>query len=347
MDNFLRDARINKNDEFYTLFSDIEKEIEKYLDYNPDLFRGKTVLCPCNDPLDSSFTIFFAQNFTKLGLKKLITTSYNTNGNDAEVHTLEPIQNSRVDIKNISTKKLKGDGDFRSHEVKNFRDESDFIITNPPFSLFREFISWIIEAKKKFIVIGNINCIAYKEIFPLLKDNRAWLGTGLGRWISGFVVPEWYPLHGTEASISPDGKKIVSTNSCLWLTNVTHSKRHEPLSLMTMEDNLRYSKHKEIRSGGYKEYDNYNAIDVPFTDSIPSDYDGIMGVPLTFLDKYCPDQFTIIGSAMGWTHSVMSKEWKESVGYKEDIISNSGTRGYGIVEGKQKYHRILITHKLI
>ena len=288
----------NQKDEFYTQYEDVEREIHAYLDYNPDLFRGKTVLCPCNDPLDSSFTIFFAQNFTKLGLKKLITTSYNTNGNDAEVHTLEPIQNSRVDIKNISTKKLKGDGDFRSHEVKNFRDESDFIITNPPFSLFREFISWIIEAKKKFIILGNQNAITYKEVFPLIAGNKIWLGHRFNERVNGknltYRVPKSYIITASEFFVDQSGNRFVTVPGTGWFTNVDHGKRYQPLSLMTMKDNLRFSKHGKIREIGYLKYDNYNAIEVPFVDAIPSDYKGYMGVPITFLGKYCPDQFKII-----------------------------------------------------
>lgn len=366
----LRNAKAQQNDEFYTLYSDIEKEMNAYVDYNPNVFRGKTILCPCNDPNWSNFTKYFTLNFEKLGLKKLISTSYALDSkplksplqwsmceiNDAKydetktstcgkVFILENDKNSSGKIDSDGSKweyYLEGDGDFRSEEVKKLRDEADFIITNPPFSLFREFVSWIVEADKKFLIIGNINCIAYKEIFPMLMNNKAWLGTGIGRWISGFLVPDGYELYGTEARLDENGRRIVATNSCLWLTNIDHGKRHQPLSLMTTDDNIRYSKHKEIKGIGYKRYDNYNAIDVPYSDAIPSDYDGIMGVPLTFMDKYCPEQFKIVGAAMGWTHSVMSEDWKESVGYIDDVRSNAGTRGYGIVEGVQKYHRILI-----
>lgn len=367
----LRKAKENKNDEFYTMYEDIEKEINAYLDFNKDVFRDKTVLCPCDDPEWSNFTKYFALNFKKLGLKKLICTSYA----HASKHISIPYQLSlfemnspkydesktkthgkifvlegdkdhsgKIDVNDFDWEYLDGDGDFRSEEVKKLRDESDVIVTNPPFSLFREFVAWINEASKKFLIIGNINCIAYKEIFPLLMDNKAWLGTGIGRWISGFIVPDGYELYGTEARVTNDGKRIVSTNSCLWLTNLDHGKRHNPLSLMSESDNIKFSKHKDIRGNGYKKYDNYNAIDVPYTDAIPSDYKGYMGVPLTFMDKYCPEQFVIIGPAMGWTHSNMSDEWKEKVGYKDNVKSNSGTRGYGIVEGKQVYHRIIIAN---
>ena len=356
----LRKAKENKNDEFYTLYEDIEKEMNAYIDFNNNVFRDKIVFCPCDDPEWSNFTRYFAQNFEKLGLKKvnfeqLSLFEINSPQYDkkktktcGKIFVLENDEDSsgRIDINDIKWNYLKGDGDFRSEEVKKLRNEADFIITNPPFSLFREFVAWIIEANKKFLLIGNINCIAYKEIFPLLKDNKVWLGTGIGRWISGFIVPDGYQLYGTEAKLSKEGKRIVSTNSCLWLTNIDHGKRHQPLSLMTEADNIKFSKHKEIRGTGYKKYDNYDAIDVPYSDSIPSDYDGIMGVPLTFMDKYCPEQFKIVGSAMGWTHGTMSEEWKKSVGYKSDVISKAGTKGYGIINGIQIYHRILIIRNI-
>ena len=368
----LRKAKENKNDEFYTQYEDIEKEMNAYIDFNADVFRGKTVLCPCDDPEWSNFTKYFALNFEKLGLKKLICTSYAYESKHVEhPYQLSLFESSsskydpsktkthgkifildgdkdksgRIDINDFDWDYLEGDGDFRSDEVIKLRDESDFIITNPPFSLFREFVAWIMEAKKQFLVIGNINCIAYKEIFPLLMENKVWLGTGIGRWISGFIVPDGYELYGTEAKINEKGKRIVATNSCLWLTNIDHVKRHQPLSLMTEADNIKFSKHKDIKGQGYKKYDNYDAIDIPYTDAIPSDYDGYMGVPLTFMDKYCPEQFEIIGSAMGWTQSTMSDEWKEKVGYKSDVKSKSGTRSYGIIDGKQMYHRILIKKK--
>lgn len=184
-------------------------------------------------------------------------------------------------------------GDFRSKEVTDLRNISDFVITNPPFSLFREFIKWIETYKRKFLIIGNINAISYKEVFPLIKQNNIWLGTGMGRWISGFFVPDDYELFGSEARMDK-GKRIVSTNNALWLTNIEHGKRHRLISLMSMEDNIKFSKHKSLKSNPYPKYENYDAIEVPFTDSIPNDYDGVMGVPITFLDKYNPDQFEII-----------------------------------------------------
>ena len=311
-------AKNAKNDEFYTRYHDIQKEINAYLEYNPDVFRDKTILLPCDDPEWSNFTLFFAQNFEHFGLKKLISTSYaadskkyvyrqlslfesenpkfdeSKTNSHGKVFILERGNTTgRIDIKNIDFEYLDGDGDFRSKEVKKLRDEADIIITNPPFSLFREFLAWIVEADKKFLIMGNINCITYKEVFPLIMQNKIWLGNGMGRYISGFLVPDDYELYGTEARIE-DGKRIISTNNSLWLTNLEHGRRHQPLRLMTLADNLRFSKHKEIREHGYQKYDNYDAIEVPYTDAIPGDYDGVMGVPVTFLDKYCPEQFGIV-----------------------------------------------------
>lgn len=314
-------AKSAKNDEFYTQFSDIQKEVNAYLEYNPDIFRGKTILLPCDDPEWSNFTKFFAQNFEMLGLKKLISTSYATASKKVSYHQLtifelnspqydeektethgkifkldRDINNSgKIDIEDLEWTYLEGDGDFRSEEVKKLRNEADIVITNPPFSLFREFLAWIVEAKKQFMVIGNINCILYKEVFPLIMNNEVWLGNGMGRWISGFIVPKSYELYGTEARIDEEGNRIVSTNNCLWLTNIDHGRRHQPLQLMSMKDNIKYSKHKKVRDEKYPKYDNYDAIEVPFTDAIPNDYNGIMGVPITFLDKYNPEQFEIIG----------------------------------------------------
>lgn len=314
-------AKSAKNDEFYTQFADIQKEVNAYLEYNPDVFRNKTVLCPCDDPEWSNFTKFFAQNFENFGLKKLISTSYAADSkpldapyqltlfemddekydetktrSNGKIFTLtrDTNKSGRIDIEDLEWHYLEGDGDFRSDEIKALRDETDIIITNPPFSLFREFLAWIFEANKKFLIIGNINCLTYKEVFSKVKKNEAWLGNGMGRWISGFIVPENYNLYGTEARIDEDGNRIVATNNCLWLTNLEHGRRHQPLQLMTYQDNLKYSKHKQVRLQKYPHYHNYNAIDVPFTDAIPSDYDGVMGVPITFMDKYNPDQFEII-----------------------------------------------------
>lgn len=320
-------AKAAKNDEFYTQYYDIQTEINSYLEYAPNVFRGKTVLLPCDDPEWSNFTKFFAQNFDTLGLKKLISTSYAieskciTNWQPTLFETESPYfdvdktrthgkifkldhdtnANGRIDINDLQWSYLEGDGDFRSDEVKALRDEADIIITNPPFSLFREFFSWIMEANKKFIILGNFNAIAYKEVFPHIKENRIWTGNkSFGGGMDMIMPKEIFDVNKLKKyHTDKEGNIIQNIMGVVWFTNIDHGRRHEPLPLMTMEDNILYSKHKEIRGKGYIHYENYDAIDVPYSDAIPSDYDGLMGVPRTFLDKYCPDQFEIIGNAEG------------------------------------------------
>ena len=323
----LANAKTAKNDEFYTQYNDIQKEINAYLEFNPDVFRGKTVLLPCDDPEWSNFTKFFAQNFETFGLKKLISTSYaveskrikdwqptlfetespyydadksRTNG---KIFVLdEDINNDgRFNINDLHWNYLEGDGDFRSDEVKALRDEADIIVTNPPFSLFREFVAWIMEAEKKFIILGNFNAISYKEFFPHIKDNRIWAGNkSFGGGMDMIMPKEIFDANKLKKyHIDKDGNIIQNIMGVVWFTNIDHGRRHEPLPLMTMEDNILYSKHKEIKGNGYIHYENYDAIDVPYADAIPADYEGVMGVPLTFLDRYCPEQFEIIGHPHG------------------------------------------------
>lgn len=323
----LTQAKNAKNDEFYTQWEVIEREVQAYLEYDPYIFREKTILCPCDDPEWSNFTKFFALHFHDYGLNKLISTSYapeskkyKTNyqttmfeKNDpkfdkdktlthGKIFVLDKQDINRDGIINIEDLKwdyLSGDGDFRSDEVKKLRSEADIIITNPPFSLFREFLAWIMEAQKKCLIIGNMNAITYKEVFPLIKSNRIWLGaTGNGNDMV-FSVPKGADVAEADrqkaARLGYVGDYTRLGNSC-WFTNLDHGRRHQPLPLMTMADNLKFSKHKEIKGkAAYDRYDNYDAIEVPFTDAIPSDYDGVMGVPISFLDKYCPEQFEIAG----------------------------------------------------
>ena len=326
----LKEAKAAKNDEFYTQFHDIEIEMNAYLEYDPDVFRGKTVLLPCDDPEWSNFTRFFAAKFDELGLKKLISTSYAPDSKkyktpyqpslfEQEAPQFDPSKaqvkgkifilerdksgDGRINIDDLEWKYMDGDGDFRSKEVTELRNEADFIITNPPFSLFREFLAWIVEAGKKFAVIGNMNAITYKEVFPLIKDNKVWLGaTGNGNDMV-FGVPDGAKVDEKDkakaARLGYVGNYTRLGNSC-WFTSIEHGRRHEPLPLMSMADNLRFSKHKELKGkAAYDRYDNYDAIEVPFTDAIPSDYDGVMGVPISFLIKYCPEQFEILGQTQG------------------------------------------------
>ena len=196
----------------------------------------------------------------------------------------------------MNWKYLKGDGDFQSDEVKALRDEADIIVTNPPFSKFRPFYAWIKEANKKFLIIGNQNAITYKEIFPDIKDNKTWLGCTIHSGDREFQVPDNYPLNASGFRIDENGKKYIRVKGVRWFTNLDHGRRHQPMKLMTMADNIKFSKHKEIREDGYLRYDNYDAIEIPFSDAIPSDYDDLMCVPITFMDKYCPEQFEILGA---------------------------------------------------
>ena len=323
----LKEAKAGKNDEFYTQFHDIEIEMNAYLEYDPNVFKGKTILLPCDDPEWSNFTRFFAAKFDELGLKKLISTSYAPDAKkmkllpepslfETEAPQFDPTKaqtkgkifvleqdhtgDGHINIDDLEWEYLEGDGDFRSKEGVKLRDEADIIITNPPFSLFREFLSWIVSEDKKFIIIGNMNAVTYKETFPLIKENRMWMGFSIHSGDREFEVPDEYPLTASGWRIDNKGRKYIRVKGVRWFTNIDHGRRHEPLPLMTMEDNLRFSKHKELKGkAAYDHYDNYDAIEVPFTDAIPSDYDGVMGVPISFLDKYCPEQFEILGQTQG------------------------------------------------
>ena len=235
--------------------------------------------------------------------------------------------------KNNEWTPLKGDGDFRSEESVSLLKQSDIVITNPPFSVFREYIKQLVEYDKKFLIIANINAITYKEIFPLIKENKIWLGTGMGRWISGFIVPESYQLYGSEARIDEKGTRIVATNNCLWFTNLDHGKRHQHLPLMTMQDNVKFSKHKEIKGKEYQKYDNYDAIEVSYTDAIPSDYNDVMEVPITFLDKYNPEQFEIIGAS---DNGVVDEMYK---------LPHFKSHNEPYINGQKVYKRIFIKRK--
>ena len=325
----LTKAKKAKNDEFYTQYHDIEKEIQAYLDFNPDVFKDKTVLLPCDDPEWSNFTKYFAQNFERFGLKKLISTSYAAESKKlsipyqpslfesespqfdkkktavkGKIFILDRTHNSqKLDINALQWHYLKGDGDFRSAEVTALRDEADFIITNPPFSLFREFLAWIMQGHKKCVIIGNMNAITYKETFKYIQSNELWLGNGFAGGNAFFK--ELSPQKVYANGVYDETTGLVKFRNCCWFTNIDHGKRHQPLSLMTMEENLKFSRHKEIRQNGYQKYDNYDAIEVPFTDAIPSDYPGVMGVPISFLDKYCPEQFEIMGATQRGCHNLV------------------------------------------
>jgi len=359
----LTQAKNAKNDEFYTQMEDIDKEVQAYLDFDPDVFRGKIILCPCDDPYESNFFKYFALNFNDLGLKKLIATCYAGSPIASTQLTLfdnEPAENKttknphKIEIteiaidkenenldywlnvenllrnkKNVLTR-LKGDGDFRSDEITKLRDEADIIVTNPPFSLFREFLAWIVEANKQFLIIGNMNAITYKEIFPLIKDNKIWLGNGFSAGNAYFLTP--FAKNYGDGVYNPD-TGLVKFRNCCWFTNLDHGRRHQPIPFMTMEENFSHSRHKEIRGKeSYDKYDNYDAIEIPFFDAIPSDYDGVMGVPVSFLDKYCPEQFEIIGA----TES-------EGKGFSNGLWL--GDVSQAMINGNRVYKRLFIKHK--
>ena len=315
-------ARAAKNDEFYTQYADIEKEMSAYLEFDSDVFRDKVVLLPCDDPEWSNFTKYFAQNFEKLGLRKLISTSYAPDAKPKELNlqlslfeqespkfdkkkarangrifTLERDRNKdkKINFDDIEWDYLKGDGDFRSDEVKALRDEADIIVTNPPFSLFREFLSWVVDGEKKFVLIGNMNAITYKEVFPLIMRDEMWLGNGFQAGNAFFATPT---TRDYAKGVFDKETGLVKFRNAAWFTNLDHGRRHEPLQLMTKAENKKFSRHKEVKGIGYRRYANFDAIEVPFTDSIPSDHKGLMGVPISFLDKYSPDQFEIVGSCL-------------------------------------------------
>jgi len=380
----LTSAKIAKNDEFYTQYNDIEKEITAYLEYNPNVFRNKTILLPCDDPEWSNFTKYFAQNFERFKLKKLISTSYAPESknykssyqptlfevNDPQFDEYKTVKNGkiftltrdksgdgRIDVNDLEWKYLKGDGDFRSDEIKKLRDQADIIITNPPFSLFRQFLLWITEVDKQFVIIGNMNAITYKEVFPLIKKNKVWLGPSISSGDREFEVPESYPINAAGWRIGEDGRKYLRIKGVRWFTNLDHGRRHQPLPLMSMADNLKYSKHKELKGKkSYISFDNYDAIEVPFTDAIPGDYKGLMGVPISFLDKYSPEQFEILGTS---DNGLVDDKYKKTKGltkkFVDDYYKAGGTGAYkegnptaGYYENKiakMAYKRIFIKHK--
>jgi hypothetical protein len=328
----LSSAKKAKNDEFYTKYSDIQQEMEAYIEYDADAFRGKTVYCNCDDPFESNFFRYFVLNFKRLGLKRLITTSYkpspiaNTQlglfGNDKtieppkgrpkvtankfiinDVHdmdgdgafNLQDVAEQLKANKNNEWAPLEGDGDFQSNECIKLLKISDIIVTNPPFSLFREYIKQLYEYDKKFVIIANKSTITYQEVFPLIQTNKLWAGTMSFSKDILFIAPANADLSNKPKTAVRvvDGITYLRSPS-IWITNLDHGRRHQPLTLMTLADNLKFNK-KMQGKGAYERFDNYDAINVPFTSAIPSDYDGIMGVPISFLDKYNPEQFEIIG----------------------------------------------------
>jgi hypothetical protein len=303
----LQKAKKSKSDEFYTQLSDIESELKHYQNH----FRDKVVFCNCDDARVSNFFKYFSLNFQKLGLKKLIAASYQEKGNGSFFE-----YTGKESEKNVPNSDdivyFEGDGDFRKLESIELLKKSDIVVTNPPFSLFREFVQQLIQYDKKFLIIGNINAITYKEIFQIIQENKAWLGINLGRGISGFIVPDHYELYGTETRIDNLNNRIISPNNCLWLTNLDNNKRHEYIQL---------TKTYIGNEDEYPTYDNYDGINVDKVKKIPNDYHGHMGVPITFLHKFNPEQFELIKFRKGDDNKDLS------------------------INGKCPYFRILIKNK--
>lgn len=320
--NNLHKAKDSKKDEFYTQLSDIEKELKNYKAH----FKGKVVYCNCDDPRVSNFFHYFSYNFKKLGLKKLIATCYKNQNmdlfsqNDSEQaiyleYTGDTNQNNVPDSDEIGIKPLKGDGDFRSKECIELLKQADIVVTNPPFSLFREYVSQLIEYEKKFIIIGHQNAITYKEIFKFIKDNKLWLGYGFNRNMAHFIN-----AHYEDYASDTDHKEgMIRVSGVVWYTNLEIKKRHEDMIL--------YKTYKG-NEADYPKYDNYDAINIDKAKDTPMDYSGVMGVPITFLSKYNPDQFELIG---------------QMVTTKVDEFNH----GYPYINGKKIYARILIKNKRV
>jgi hypothetical protein len=379
-------AREAKQDEFYTQYVDIQKEVEAYLEFDPDAFRGKVVYCNCDDPFESNFFKYFAANFNKLGLKKLISTSYDGSpiagaqltfgeyleGNGkrrkpkalaVEIEEVKDVNGGGAtgieDVKlflerNPHTRTpLAGGGDFRSAECVELLKQADIVVTNPPFSLFRGYVAQLVEQRKNFLIIGNVQALTYKEIFPFIKADKLWMGVTIHSGDREFRVPDHYPLNAAGYRIDENGVKYIRVKGVRWYTNLDHGRRHQELPLMTMEDNLRFSKHKEIKGkAAYNRYENYDAIEVPFTDAIPSDYDGVMGVPITFLDKYNPDQFEIVGTLdSSDPDNPYRTRWYSGQDQKDAFFRRFGKPGSfplnmsGVINDVKVYKRILVRHR--
>ena len=386
--NNLTSAKKARNDEFYTQYEDIQKEVQAYIDYNPDVFRGKVVYLNCDDPYESNFFKFFANKFNTYGIKKLIATSYfnspvagtelqssllpdmpdkeispvkksspqtNTTTEDGEtkgrvieitevsdengdgIYDLEDIK--KIIQANGGGRSLKGDddfppGDFRSKECVELLKQADIVVTNPPFSLFREYVAQLFEYDKKFLIIGNINAITYKEIFPKIMSNRMWLGPSISSGDREFEVPKGFVDLKKFTGEIRDGKYYQKVMGVRWYTSLDHGKRHQKLQLMTMAENRKFNKKVIDSDVCYKKYDNYDAIEVSFTDAIPSDYAGVMGVPISFLDKYSPDQFEILGATESEGKGFSNGLWDEKTRVSQPVI-----------ERERVYKRIFIRHK--
>lgn len=350
-------AKSAKKDEFYTQLTDIERELQHYWQH----FRDKVVLCNCDDPYESNFFKYFALRFNQLGLKKLICTCYNgspVQGNELLLR-FEPwedeVKKQAYKVEITEVKDLNGDGavdlsdvryllqndknvlatlqtgDFRDPECIELLKQADIVVTNPPFSLFREYIGQLMEYEKKFLIIGNINVVTYKEVFPLIKTNKVWLGPSITSGDRKFNVPDDYPLNASGCGVDNDGKRYIRVKGVRWFTNLDHNKRHEEMDLV-----CHYSPEE------YPLYDNYHAINVGKTVDIPCDYEGYIGVPITFLDKYNPEQFEIIWQACGNTRASAPTDILQKLKYKPHPEDRGGC---GVVMDKRQYARVIIRNK--
>ncbi len=366
----LHKAKNAKNDEFYTQYIDIEKEVEAYLEHNPDVFKDKTVYCNCDDPYESHFFRYFVLKFNDIKLKKLISTSYkpssiaNTqlelfgdnetlppakgrpkvNANRFIINEVDDVDgDGEFNLKDIVLQlkqnknnewlPLQEDGDFRSDECIALLKQTDIVVTNPPFSLFRKYVAQLIEYDKKFLIIGNGNAITYKEIFPYIKNNKLWIGPSITSGDREFEIPKSVVDIAKFTGEKRNGKFYQKVVNVRWFTNLDHGRRHQPLQLMTMADNLKFSKKMKDKTR-YEKYDNYDAIEVSFVENIPSDYKGIMGVPVSFLDKFNPNQFKIIGMAEDNGRGFSGGIW-------------DGKNPHCVINGKNKYKRIFIKNKTL
>lgn len=346
----LNHAFIAKKDEFYTQYDDVNKEMANY----SDVFRGRTVLCNCDDPFESAFFRYFALHFEELGITRLISTCYGAsslagreyplNGGGAykaEVTVMPDSPLTRpdgsLDLESVfvmsgnSLTHLAGDGDFRSDECKALLEEADIVATNPPFSLFRDYITQLEAYDKKYIILGNMNAATCKEVFPLFRDDKVWFGESIRSGDRRFTVPDDYPLHAAGCGVDGDGRRYIRVKGVRWFTNIENGRHHEALPLSSV-----------YRADDYPRYENYDAIDVGRTANIPNNYQGIMGVPITFLDKYCPDQFEILMLANGNARTNVAPEILEEVGYRPHPEDRGGV---GIIDGKRVYARILIRRR--
>jgi len=323
----LNTAKRNKKDEFYTQISDIERELRHYRKH----FKGKVVYCNCDDPYISAFFEYFAKNFEFLGLKKLITTCYRSqrldlfSQNDSEeaikLEYMGGAPNSLPLAKDIGVSSLKGNGDFRSPECMEILKKADIVVTNPPFSLFREYVSQLAGLDKKFIIVGHQNAITYKDVFPIIKENRMWLGYGFKGNVAHFTAP-----HYEDTAVAGDHREgMIRVSGVVWFTNLDHNKRHEEMILVQ-----RYNGNE----AAYPTYDNYDAIEVSRTQDIPADYSGAMGVPITFLTKYNPDQFEIIGATESEGAGFSNGLWRPEIGVAQAMVN-----------GKRVYKRLFIRNR--